>query len=207
MSSWARRLTGIRVRRRILVSALAMIAGLAGAAVAGTAQASNPPLPGPCNDSNVQCYDTYVIWAAGLSGHDKKFVADVEYASLTDRANVHLWSYLGNQNQKWVKARVANHEGVAWINQNSGKCLDMSMDQGGVRGAQIYQYTCSWGENQFWYGAQQTNSYGYVSINNGYDIGECMDLKDFNYGYGAAIQSWSCSGGWNQMWSFERLPA
>jgi hypothetical protein len=91
----------------------------------------------------------------------------------------------------------------AFINLKSGKCLDKSMDNGNAVGAQIYQYTCHFGANQLWWSRSQPD-HPYSEIYNAAVTNQCLDLKNFGYSNGTTIQSWYCSGGWNQQWWFGR---
>jgi hypothetical protein len=187
---------------RIAVSVLALTVGVGVAAVIGTAQASTQPFPATCSEPGVHCSSKiFYIFPVGPNYTDSTYVADVEYASMADRAKVHLWGwiYQNAAQQEWYEAKIDNHPGFAFINGKSGKCMDKSMDHGDAVGAQIYQFSCHFGRNQLWNTRNQSNQ----ATTEVYSIeapGQCMDLKDFQYGYGAAIQSWYCSGGWNQGW-------
>ena len=193
---------GSDMRRRILVSLLAFAAGLAVTAVVGTAEAGNPPLPGRCAYSYVHCPP----WTTGLwiehPGSRLEYGADVEYASTADRAKVHLWQYYSNPNQDWYKATVDGFpDEYVFINKNSGKCLDKSMDHGNNWGAQIYQYECFFTANQRWkLTSHQVGQITAFRVESVAAPGQCLDVKDYQYRIGAAIQSWPCDWMWNQDW-------
>jgi hypothetical protein len=128
-------------------------------------------------------------------------VVDVQAWSYADRARVHMWDYLttGNYyNQRWCFS-----DGLGWteiINENSGKCLDKSMDLGDVNGAVVYQYTCYGTSNQYWWRDRGRGAGGGDRFINLED-NRCLDIKNKVDANDASLQVWDCnSSGWNQSW-------
>jgi hypothetical protein len=131
-------------------------------------------------------------------------VADVENFSLADRARVHMWYWQDGNNQRWLVYTVPGYPSDQYVfkNQNSGKCLDKSMDGGNVDGAGVYQYTCSGAANQRWKYVPYTSTAGYaathiVSVADS----RCLDRKDQKLDNGTLVQVWGCNSiGSNQAW-------
>lgn len=164
--------------------------------------------PGAAQASGIildQKYGNSYIMSVGPSWYGLQFVADVTDYSVQDRARVQLWDYRGGGlNQVWVGYTVqgAPSDQIVFINQNSHKCLDKSMDNGNNNGAAVYQYTCSYTANQRWRVVRYTSNNGSTQ-NHIVNVasGQCLDVRDYVYNNGALLQVWSCnSSGWNQGW-------
>jgi hypothetical protein len=164
--------------------------------------------PGSARASGIilqQKYGRSYITSSGPTWANIDLVATVDDTT-ADRAR----AYLGNQgvpnglNQLWVGYSLQGYpsDEVVFINQNSGKCLDKSMDNGNNNGAAVYQYSCSYAANQLWRLVQYTSTSGWTQ----YHIvsvasGQCLDVTNFVYANGTPLQVWGCnSSGWNQGW-------
>jgi len=109
---------------------------------------------------------------------------DVPGSNFVDGAHLQMWDCNGTGAQKWTFTGGTVRAG--------GKCMDVawaSKDNGAV----IQLANCS--GNQ----AQQfvlTAAGDLVSVL----ADKCVDIKDWNGGSGAALQTWSCAGTANQKW-------
>lgn len=124
-------------------------------------------------------------------------VLDVSDWSRDDRGAVQLWTQSNgddNANQQW---RVYQR-GDALVIQNafSGKCLDESKDDPRADGRVVYQYTCdSRKPNQRWEYVARRDGYGELRSQ---ETGRCLDVSNLEYRDGATLQTWECTGAWNQ---------
>lgn len=91
------------------------------------------------------------------AGTRNQFALSVEGNSLNDGARIVQWWYeQGNDFEHWVGERVGTVEGfplVRYINVKTGKCLAVAGAGGSTLpgpGAQIVQWTCGNGLDQFW---------------------------------------------------------
>ena len=150
------------------------------------------------------------IWVINTVGPDGVLeyqtdrVVDVAGWSFDDRGRVHMWDFRSNgnvTNQRWDFINLGG--GYYQIkNQNSGKCLDKSMDNGNVDGALVYQYSCSANHpsNQVWY-LDNLGLNGYPHIRSKAD-NRCLDIRGKVDADDATVQVWSCNSvGWNQAWA------
>jgi len=78
-----------------------------------------------------------------VSEANPKLVLDVEKSSKEENAKVIIYTYTGNNNQKW------RYEKSMIINVNSGKALDIG--GGGKRNSLIIQHTPQSNPNQIFY--------------------------------------------------------
>jgi hypothetical protein len=120
--------------------------------------------------------------------------------SQDDGSPVIEWGCNGAANELWYYQSGAGG-GYQLVSHWDGKCLAVA---GSYSGAKLVQEDCSYGDyNESWY----YNVVGYdVYGNKMYNIrsaakyGQCIDLTNFgNNGWGTQLQTWSCSGGWNQL--------
>jgi hypothetical protein len=127
-------------------------------------------------------------------------VLDVAGWSTEDRGAVQLWTESNaddNGNQLWR----LHPRGDSFIIENefSGKCLDETRDTPLANGNKVYQYSCSNEKlNQRWEFIGRRGEYG--ALRNKMS-GRCLDLANLEYRDGASVQSWDCTGAWNQSWN------
>lgn len=124
---------------------------------------------------------------------------DVAYGSTADGARIQQWDCYGGTPEKWRLDVVSTINGVnyyAFVNVNSGKCLDVP-NGSTAQGVELQQWTCWSGDMQQWalYSAGTS-----VTIRN-LKSGLCVDVKDGG-GAGAALQQWHCNNFAVQTWQF-----
>jgi len=130
-------------------------------------------------------------------------VVDVAGWSTANRGRVHMWAYriTGNvENQRWNFVDLGG--GLYQIvNNNSGKCLDKSMDFGNVDGELVYQYSCfaNHPANQLWW-LDSGGLGSRIRIRSAAD-NRCLDIRNKVDADDATVQVWGCNSvGWNQAW-------
>jgi beta-glucanase (GH16 family) len=76
-------------------------------------------------------------------------VIDIKDVSTANGADMHLWAYVGGNNQQWRPELVQNGSGVYYrfVSRHSGKCLDVP-GWSTANGALIEQYNCNSTTNQ-----------------------------------------------------------
>ena len=82
-------------------------------------------------------------------------------------------------------------------NAASGKCLD-ARSAATANGTAVQQYTCNGSTAQQW--SFTTTTDGYVSINNGNNTSQVVDVTGVSTADNALAQLWTYSGGTNQQW-------
>lgn len=136
-------------------------------------------------------------------------VLDVLNGSQANLAPVQIWRQNGNAQQNWDIAPVGSFGSLTtyvFINQHSGKCLDMKNDGPVGDGTVVQQYDCLYNANQIWAAERVVTdstdpTYKWVKLFNMQRVDLCLDVKDVNYSDGARLQVWTCSGHWNQRWN------
>ncbi|MFE4832449.1 RICIN domain-containing protein [Streptomyces sp. NPDC056672] len=125
---------------------------------------------------------------------------DVANGSKVDGARIQQWDCYGGPAEKWRLDVISTINGVnyyAFVNMNSGKCLDVP---GGstTPGVELQQWTCWSGDMQQWalYRAG-TSSLTIRNLKNGL----CVDVKNWG-GAGAALQQWDCNDLAVQTWQY-----
>lgn len=133
------------------------------------------------------------------SSVNDNFALDIEQASGKDCANVELWQYNADMNQKFeVKALSDNYYSIKAV--GSGKMLDVEGAKTEV-GANIEQYKSNNQDNQKWIIKDAGN--GYYNI-----ISKCnglyVDIFNGEVKNGTNIIAWISNGGKNQKFKFEK---
>ncbi|MGW3283151.1 RICIN domain-containing protein [Streptomyces sp. NPDC001002] len=82
-------------------------------------------------------------------------------------------------------------------NAASGKCLD-ARSAATTNGTAVQQYTCNGSTAQQW--SFTTTTDGYVSINNGNNTSQVVDITGVSTADNALAQLWTYGGGANQQW-------
>lgn len=127
-------------------------------------------------------------------------VIDVSGISNSSGANIHQWSYVGGNNQKW-RAIEKGNGAYQFQAVHSGKCMDVSASSKN-NGANIDQWTCHSGLNQQFKLENQGGGYYYLKANHS---GKCVDVNGVSYSNGGSIHQWECLGQDNAKWKFEKL--
>jgi hypothetical protein len=86
------------------------------------------------------------------------------------------------------------------LNYHSSLCLDVYRSGGGD-GANVDQWTCNGGQNQYWafYVVGSVNGDPIdIVINN--NSGKCLDVYQKSLSVGANVDQWTCTSGANQDW-------
>ncbi len=157
------------------------------------------PTPTPAPGGGIVSGATYYITAR----HSGKAL-DVANVSTADGANVHQWSYVGGNNQKWVVTSLGSGY-YSIINVNSGKSLDVTGGPGATGdGVNIQQWSYVGGTNQQWQIIDVGGGYYRIMARHS---GKCVDVDGGSgaTGDGVNVHQWSYAGGTNQQWRFNRL--
>ena len=131
--------------------------------------------------------------------HSGKCV-DVSGISYDNGANIHQWTFLNANNQKW---RANDIGGGFWkfTSIHSGKCLEVgafsNADGGNV---QQWDYV---GHNYQQWQVEAVDAGAFKVINRG--SGKALDVNGVSIDNGANIHQWSYGGGNNQKWLFSRV--
>jgi endo-1,4-beta-D-glucanase Y len=133
-------------------------------------------------------------------GKQSRKCIDVSGVSMVNGALIHLWDYVGGNNQKWNITSLGNGE-YSIISVHSGKSLDLP---GGnlLNGVQLQQWS-------YWNGLPQR--FRIISTGDGYYkievvcSGKVLDVSNFSTTNGAKIQQWDWLGGDNQKWELRKL--
>jgi 1-phosphatidylinositol phosphodiesterase len=122
-------------------------------------------------------------------------VLDVAGVSTADGAAIHQWTYVGQDNQRWMITNAGN--GLYQIAAlHSGKALDDPASSNSW-GLQMDQWSCSGNGNQRWQiAANGDGTYRLVSAASGL----ALDVAGGATDDGAAIIQWGWSGSNNQRW-------
>jgi hypothetical protein len=153
-------------------------------------------VPAESSDSNdIVSGETYV-----LRNVNSGKALDVENASTADGANVHQYSYVGDDNQKWVVTDLENGyyrlEAV-----HSGKALDVE-GASTADGANVHQYAYGGGTNQQWEIRENADgSYRLLARHSG----KALDVEAASTSDGGNVHQYGYVGGDNQKWTLERL--
>lgn len=83
------------------------------------------------------------------------------------------------------------------VSKNSGKCLDVA-GAGFNNGANVQQWDCHNGANQFWTLTDKGGGYYLITAKHS---GKCLDVAGVSRDQGANVHQWDCHGGDNQLWS------
>ena len=119
-----------------------------------------------------------------VSEANPNLALDVQGGSRDHGANVIIWDFHGQDNQKWII------RGNEITSVNSGKVMDI---QGGEKkGAKIIQWEANNGPNQKWYFHQD----GTIRSQNGL----CLDICGGKIQKGTNIIAWENNNGINQKW-------
>jgi hypothetical protein len=125
---------------------------------------------------------------------------DVSYGSTADGGRIQQWDCYGGTPVQWRLDLVSTINGVsyyAFVNMNSGKCLDVP-NGSTAAGVELQQWTCWSGDMQQWALFQAGgNSFTIRNLRSGL----CVDVKNWG-GAGAALQQWDCNGLAVQTWQF-----
>ncbi|MFD7896902.1 RICIN domain-containing protein [Streptomyces sp. NPDC059743] len=125
---------------------------------------------------------------------------DVANGSKADGARIQQWDCYGGTPEKWRLDVVSTINGVnyyAFVNMNSGKCLDVP-NGSTTPGVELQQWTCWSGDMQQW--ALYTAGTNSLTIRN-LKSGLCVDVKNWG-GAGAALQQWNCNNLTVQTWQY-----
>ena len=130
----------------------------------------------------------------------------------TPPGDVHMWTWNNTANQYWCLSRHNFADGShAWQVRNyyTGLCLDVQVDSPIGNGDPVWLWSCkgsgdSTSESQLWV----INAQGSVTVPGGSATGyyfqhddtvQCLDVKDQSVVDGAALQTWGCKYGGNQL--------
>jgi hypothetical protein len=125
---------------------------------------------------------------------------DVAFGSTADGARIQQWDCYGGTPEQWRLDEVSVINGVhyyAFVNMNSGKCLDVP-NGSTAAGVELQQWPCWSGDMQQW--ALYSAGNGSVTIRN-LKSGLCVDVKNWG-GAGAALQQWYCNNLSVQTWQY-----
>lgn len=204
----------VRIRRRLLAAlgAVIVVTGLA-LVPSGAAQAA-----GACGTRYGSSWDNGPYSYAGVpasnaQGHMMVLDAASPYPT-SPPGTVHMWTWNNTQNQVWCLLRhdFPADGSHAWQVRNyyTGLCLDVQVDSPINDGDPVWLWSCKTYGNDATYKSQlwDINSQGKVSVPGGSatayyfqhdDSPECLDVKDQSTADGAALQTWSCKYGGNQL--------
>jgi chitinase len=127
-------------------------------------------------------------------------VVDVAGVSASNGADIHQWSYVGGNNQKWTAVDKGN--GYWQLRAvHSGKCIDVDA-WGQNNGSNIIQWSCHDGGNQQFKLDDQGNGYVYLRARHS---NKCVDVSGVSTSNGASIHQWECVGQDNAKWKFEAV--
>lgn len=115
-----------------------------------------------------------------------------------------MWENNGRLNQRWCMLTIIRPGGGFGVykfrNVTSGQCLD-AKDGADYRTA-VVQLSCSADSSQAWEAVPLRN--GSFALRNMSGGGQfCLDIINKNTVHGAHLQTWTCSGAWNQAWVVE----
>lgn len=145
--------------------------------------------------SDIVSGETYVIENAN-SGK----VLDVEYISTENGANVHQWTDVSGDNQKFVVTELDN--GYYTIEAvHSGKVVDVQYGWT-HNGANVHQWSYDGRRNQQW--AIERNDDGTYRVVARHSR-KALEVSAASSDNGANVQQWEYVGNDNQKWSFTRL--
>jgi hypothetical protein len=134
-------------------------------------------------------------------------VIGISGGSTADRAQAILSNWHGDANQHWTKQieyYLVDGTPVYVIkNGNSGKCLDKSEDVPDGDGNAVYQYSCTYKPNQFWYQVSANGSVGRWQELVNVSDGRCLDITGPSYTNGEAPHIWHCYQTWSQQWNID----
>lgn len=125
-------------------------------------------------------------------------VLDVEASSTDDGGNVHIWEWVGGDNQKWQIDWVG--DGWRLTAQHSGKVLDVegaSTDDG----ANVHQWEWLDNDNQT-FDIYLTDGTGDLKLEAQHS-GKVVDADNYEGDNGTEVMQWDWWGGENQQWSPE----
>ncbi len=103
------------------------------------------------------------------------------------------WDCTREDNGLLERRQIGNY--TQYVVQHSGLCLAQSDDA--VNGSRVIQTSCSIGPRSQW-------TYNGSTIVNRAS-GSCMDVSAISRNMGAAIVTWSCTGGANQSWALDEI--
>jgi Ricin-type beta-trefoil lectin domain-like len=150
-------------------------------------------------------------------------VIDIKDYSRAARAVAYLWHkrFEGQDkgptvcNQRWrvepTGHLVDGHRLVRFVNDNSGMCLDESMDRPAYYGTPVYQYPCTGAPNQSWEIVEPLDAGGFGRLRNDWEIqtradaldAECLDVDGPWFQDGAILHMWGCGASWSQLWNVQ----
>jgi hypothetical protein len=127
---------------------------------------------------------------------------DVSGISTANGATVHLWEYVGGNNQKWILERAGN--GFYRMKaRHSGKALDVR-NTSTAGGAKLQQWDGSDSDNQLFTLLPDGNGYYRIQARHS---GLVLDVPGGNYTNGIEVQQWRFNGFNPQKWRFDQLDA
>jgi Ricin-type beta-trefoil lectin domain len=99
-------------------------------------------------------------------------------------------------------AHAAEPTRIEFVNDGSGKCLDVRSEDGSYTlGARIQQYKCKYPDgNQYWDLTPAGN--GYYNVFN-VQSGLCLDVTGGGTADGTPTQQWYCNNTPNQQWNLD----
>jgi hypothetical protein len=181
--------------RRLSVCLAVVITGCAAPLV------GEPEQPTEESDEAITAGTVYKLTLPKMSG-DTGNCVDVAGASLNNGANIQEWDCNGGVAQQFV-AEAGPSPYFRFKNTNSGKCLNIyagAIDaahpvSGNANGANIQQWTCGTGDNNYWALVSYNGGYQFKSkLATGDGVRRCMDVTGgaTHTANGTNIELWSC---------------
>lgn len=146
------------------------------------------------------CSNPYVLYN-GYSGK----VLEVYHSGTANGSNVDQWAYNGTLTQKWCTYVVDHVDSLPvyeLVNDNSGKCLDLS-NGNTSNGANVWQWDCLHNANQQWVVTVVDNSWVFApNTTKNSDCGWCYVMEVYAAGTadGDNVDLWVSHDGANQRW-------
>lgn len=162
------------------------------------------------------CVNGSTFDGTAIFNHYTGKVLEVYDSNTSDGAEVDQWDYNATATQYWCAVVTGYWNGYTIyniINDNSGKCLDLTLDNT-TDGTNLQQWTCIGDENQDWMarpgltcdsnGCSQNGTITWAVATErasftGY--GYVMEVYNWNTNDGANIDIWTNDEGANQQWS------
>jgi hypothetical protein len=117
----------------------------------------------------------------------------------TNGTQIHQWTYLGGNNQRWtVNNRGSSQYSIIGVQSGRGIDINNASTANGAK-VQLWDY---WGGNMQKFTFTATSS-GYYRVTPVHATGSCLDVAGVSAADGALVHLWTYGGGNNQQWAFQ----
>lgn len=157
-----------------------------------------PPNPGGPGDGPANRPPGRVFHSGAILNRMGNKGLDVTANNMGNGANVQLWTYAGQPNQRWQIIDLGDRT-YAIVNERSGRVLDVS-NRSSATGANVQQWSWANQDNQRW--RLQSVSGGFYQIVS-VQSGKCLSAGGDNYD-GANVEQNNCRNANAHLWRLGR---